>query len=356
MGEKILIYGSYGYTGNLIAELAVQKGIPVLLSGRNRDKLNEQGKRLQLPVQGADVESPKELDDLLKHADVVIHCAGPFIHTWKPVAEACLRNQCHYLDITGEIAVFESLKAMDSQFREKNLMVMPGAGFDVVPTDCMAATLHRSMPDAVSLELGFMGLGGGISHGTAKTMIENLGRGGLIRENNKLKEIKAAGKTRAIDFGVMKASAVSIPWGDLSTAYTSTGIGNITVYMAAKPAMIRGMKLSNYFGPVLRSAWFRNRLKKKISKWPPGPGKKERMEGRSYIWGCIKNEKGDSKEAVFVTREGYQLTAETALLIGGKIISGEFSTGYHTPAGQYGHHLIFEIEQTEWVKTPGVDV
>jgi short subunit dehydrogenase-like uncharacterized protein len=349
MNETIVVYGSYGYTGNLIAEIAAKTQLPVRLSGRNPDKLNAQGERLKLPVKAASTDSPGELDELLQDADVVINCAGPFTHTWKPMAEACLRNQCHYLDITGEITVFESLKAMDSQFRNKNLMAMPGAGFDVVPTDCMAAYLHQSMPDATHLELGFMGLGGGISHGTAKTMIENLGRGGLIRVNGELKQVKTAGISKVIDFGVKKAKAVAIPWGDLSTAYSTTGIGNIIVYMAANSGMVRGMKLSNYVGPVLRSSWFRTLLKKKISKWPPGPGEKERRNGRSYIWGCIKNDKGLSKEAVFVTKEGYQLTAEAAVLIVRKILNGDFSPGYHTPAGKFGVNLVFEIEVTEWM-------
>lgn len=349
MKGKIVIYGSYGYTGDLIAELAAKMEMPVLLSGRNTEKLKRQGERLQLPVKSASIDSSGELDELLHDADVVIHCAGPFIHTWKPMAEACLRNHCHYLDITGEVGVFESLMGMDHQFRESNLMVMPGVGFDVVPTDCMAAFLYQSMPDATHLELGFMGLGGGISHGTAKTMIENLGSGGLIREGGMLKNVKTAYKSKWIQFGKKKANAVTIPWGDISTAYRTTGIENIYVYMAAKPAMIRAMKISNFFAPVLRSRWFRKRFNKQVNKWPSGPEREARTNGKSYIWGSVINGKGEKKEAVFVTKEGYQLTAEMSLLIAQKVSTGDFTSGYQTPAGKFGEQLIFEIEKTEWI-------
>jgi len=349
MKNKILIYGSYGYTGNLISEIAAQKRLPVILSGRNQEKLVKQGERLKLPVKKASVESTGELDEVLSDAQVVIHCAGPFIHTWKPMAEACLRNQCHYLDITGEVAVFESIKVMNKRFLEQNLMAMPGVGFDVVPTDCMAAYLYQSMPDATHLELGFMGIGGGISHGTAKTMVENLGRGGLIRENGDLKRVPSAYKAKSINFGRKSIDAVTIPWGDLSTAYTTTGIPNISVYMAATKGMIRGMKLSNFLAPVLKLNSVKNWLKKRIEAKPTGPDKDQRKNGKSMIWGRVENSIGAAKEAVFETKEGYQLTAEMSLLIAEKVMTGECRPGYQTPADLFGDDLIFEIEKTEWI-------
>jgi len=349
--KKCVIYGSYGYSGNLIAEIASTSGKPVLLSGRNEEKLAKQAERLGLNYQKASLESEEEMDALLREAAVVIHCAGPFTHTWKPMAKACLRNRCHYLDITGEIDVFESLKRLGSAFKEKHLMAMPGVGFDVVPTDCVAVRLCEKLPDAVNLELAFWSLRSGVSQGTAKTMIENLGKGGLIRENGKLKRVPAAYKSKTIHFGKRSSTAVSIPWGDVSTAYTSTGIENIVVYMAAPNRMIRLMKLSNYIKPILGSNWLKTYLKKKIERKPAGPGKEELEKGRSLIWGRAENEKGESEEVIIQTPEGYKLTAETAWLIAGKILNGDVKPGYQTPAGCYGPELIFEIEETKQIFT-----
>lgn len=350
--NKIVIYGSYGYTGNLIAELASKSGLNVLLSGRDDQKLTEQSARLGLSYRRASLDSNDEMDHLLSNADVVIHCAGPFVRTWKQMAEACIRNQCHYLDITGEILVFESLKTMDSQFKEAGIMAMAGTGFDVVPTDCLASFLSSRLPDAEKLELAFMGLGGGVSRGTAKTMIENIGEGGLIREKGLLRKVPAAYKTKKINFGKKESLSVSIPWGDISTAYTSTGIPDITVYMSAPSKMIRAMKFSNYIRFLLKMGFFKNKLLKKIDQRPPGPDSSQREHGKSYIWGRVENKTGHHLEAVIKTCEGYRLTADMAWIITNKVINGEFETGYQTPSMVFGSGLIFEHPETKWITKP----
>lgn len=350
--NKIVIYGSYGYTGDLIAELASKSGENVLLSGRDDQQLTEQSARLGLPYRRASLDSDEEMDHLLSSADIVIHCAGPFVRTWKQMAEACIRNRCHYLDITGEILVFESLKKMGAEFKEAGIMAMPGTGFDVVPTDCLASFLSSHMPDAEKLELAFMGLGGGVSRGTAKTMVENIGEGGLIRRKGHLKKVLAAYKTKKINFGDRESSAVSIPWGDISTAYTSTGIPDITVYMGAPSRMIRSMKLSNYIRFFLKMGFVKKLLQKKIDQRPAGPNDSQRERGKSYIWGRVENKVGDHLEAVIQTCEGYRLTAEMAWNIANKVKNGQFEAGYQTPSKMYGSDLIFEHPDTKWIIKP----
>lgn len=342
-----IIYGSYGYTGRLIAEKAVNSHTNVILSGRNEEKLKKQSEKLGLPYHTADLSDPAKMDRLLKDADLVIHCAGPFIHTWKPMLDACIRNSCHYLDITGEIPVFEGIKARNGEIEAAGIMAMPGTGFDVVPTDCLALYLKNKLPDADSLELAFMGLGGGVSHGTAQTMAENLGRGGAIRKNGKIKSVPAAWRTRTIDFGSKTRTAASIPWGDVSTAHFTTGIENIIVYTAMKESAIRWLKLSNWIAPVLRLEAIRSFAKKQIGKKVTGPDQKAREEGKSYIWGEIKNESGEIVTARQVTPEGYRLTALSSLHIAKKVSEGNFKPGYQTPASAYDEDLILEIEGTE---------
>src|SRR5690606_5088937 len=95
--------------------------------------------------------------------DLVLHCAGPFGETSRPMLKACLRAGAHYLDITGEIAVFEAVMARDPEIRRAGVAAIPGVGFDVVPTDGLAALLGQALPGATHLELAFAGLGGGVS-------------------------------------------------------------------------------------------------------------------------------------------------------------------------------------------------
>jgi short subunit dehydrogenase-like uncharacterized protein len=342
-----IIYGSYGYTGRLIAEKASEYHSDIILSGRNEEKLREQSESLNLPFKVADLSDSKQMDALLEDAGLVIHCAGPFVHTWKPMLDACIRNRCHYLDITGEIPVFEAIKARDDEIKSAGIMALPGAGFDVVPTDCLALFLKKQLPDAESLELAFMGLGGGVSHGTAQTMAENLGSGGAIRKNGQIKPVLAAFKTRTIDFGSKTRTAASIPWGDVSTAHFTTGIDNIIVYTAMKESAIRWMKFTNWISPVLKLSPIKSLIKNLISKKVTGPDQESRKTGRSYIWGEVTNSSGDIVKARLTTPEGYRLTALSSLHIAKKVSKGNFKNGYQTPASAFGEDLILEIEGTE---------
>ena len=99
--------------------------------------------------------------------------------------DACLAARAHYLDITGEIAVFESAAARDADARSAGVMLLPGIGFDVVPSDCLALHVRENFADAHELTLGFFGLGS-VSHGTATTIVENVHRGGFVRRDGKL--------------------------------------------------------------------------------------------------------------------------------------------------------------------------
>jgi short subunit dehydrogenase-like uncharacterized protein len=341
--KTIIIYGSYGYTGSIIAQMAAGSGQPVVLSGRNPARLEQQAGELNLPFRAVSLGDAGAMDALLSDALLVIHCAGPFLHTWKPMAEACLRNGCHYLDITGEIDVFESLKKLDERFRQAGVMALPGAGFDVVPSDCLAMMLKERLPDAVTLELAFAGLGGGISRGTSLSAAERAGTGGAIRRNGRLVPVATAALTREVDFGRGPKPVVSIPWGDLSTAYTSTGIPEITVYMAVPMKIIRLMRFSRILNPLLRTRAVRNLLKKWIGSRPEGPTPGQRESGRSIFRARAANAEGREVFAGLITPEGYRLTALTAWHIAGKVAQGELKIGYQTPSSAYGSGLILEI-------------
>ncbi|MGF1670042.1 MAG: saccharopine dehydrogenase family protein [Balneolaceae bacterium] len=346
--KRWIIYGSYGYTGSLIAEKLVDSDYEIILSGRNSVKLQHQSEQLGFNWIKADLNNLAEMNQLLGESELVIHCAGPFKYTWKKMAEACIRNNCHYIDITGEIEVFEGLKLMDKEIMEAGIMALPGAGFDVVPSDCLAGYLKSKLPDAHELELAFAGLGGGVSHGTSKTMIENLGSGGAVRRNGKIKRVPLANSVKTFDFpDGKKRTAVSIPWGDLSTAFTSTGIPDITVYMAIPKSSIKWMKLMNYMTFLFKTDLIKYILNKIIERRPAGPHKKQRETGKSYFTGTVYNKNGDSFSAGLKTPEGYRLTAAAAVLIAEKISVGKWKAGYHTPVTAFGTDLILEIKGTE---------
>jgi short subunit dehydrogenase-like uncharacterized protein len=341
---NFLIYGANGYTGELITRFAAERGMKPILAGRSKAKVAEIAGRHGFEYRVFSLDETAKLDAALQEVDVVLHCAGPFSITSRPMVEACLRNKKHYTDITGEIAVFESCAARDRQAKDAGIMLMPGVGFDVVPSDCLARHLKDRLPTATHLSLAFYGVGR-VSHGTQATMTMNVGKGGAIRRDGKITPVPAAWRTREIDFGEVKKTGVTIPWGDVATAFHSTGIPNIEVYTIVPKSQLKLLKLSRYIGWLLATGPFQKYLQSKIPAG--GPSDAERTKGKSLMWGEASDDNGNRVESRQQGPEGYTLTAIAALNIVDKILAGNFTPGYQTPAKAYGADLVMEIEGTE---------
>ncbi len=346
MKSDFLLYGANGYTGRLIARLAVERGVRPVLAGRDARALGRLGEELGLETRVFALDDARALDSALRDFPAVLHCAGPFSRTSRPVADACLRTRTHYLDITGEIAVFEALAARDAEAREAGVTLLPGVGFDVVPSDCLAAHLKRRLPTATRLVLAIKGTGR-ISHGTATTMVENINRGGLVRRAGRLTPVPSAWRTRMIDYGRGPESATTIPWGDVSTAFHSTGIPNVEVYAAIPSAARLMMKASRVVGPLLATAPAQRFLKSRIKAQPAGPSDEERAKGRSFVWGEATDDAGARAVSRLRGPEGYTLTALTALAAVGRVTRGEAPKGFQTPSKAFGADFIMEIEGVE---------
>jgi short subunit dehydrogenase-like uncharacterized protein len=342
----LIIFGSYGYTGSIIVDHCRKKQLKVLLSGRNAAKLKAQSEESGYPFLVADVNDHEALVSLLKQGILVIHCAGPFQFTAKQMVTACLEAGTHYTDITGEYMVFELMAGYDAIAKSKNIIIIPGVGFDVVPSDCLALHLRNKLPSATHLQLAFAQSNGQLSRGTALTAVEGLGHGTVTRVNGKLVESPLGAKILNINFGQFIRTALCIPWGDVSTAYRSTGIPNIEVYTGMSPKAVRFAKFSKWLNWLLRKENVRKFLRKKINSGAAGPDKERREQGRSFFWGKVWDDHGAVAEARLETMSGYELTATTAVLIAGKIVNGDVRPGSYTPAEYFGPDLILEAPNT----------
>lgn len=338
-----MIYGANGYTGELIAREAVRRGHRPVLAGRNADAMENLARELGLEHRVFALNQCDPVEASLRGQNVVLNCAGPFAHTYRPMADACLRTGTHYLDITGEVSVFEALFARDAEARTAGVMLMPGVGFDVVPSDCLAAHLKRRLPTANRLALGFQGLGK-VSRGTATTMVENMHRGGLVRENGILRRVPAAWQTRVIDFGNGPVKAITIPWGDVSTAYRSTGIPNIEVYLAAPLRLRVAARMSRYVGWLVGSSFVQKLIKQRIRKAPPGPTESERSLGKSFLWGEAKDATGLRVVSRLRGPDGYTLTVRSALAVVERVLAGEARPGFQTPSSMFGPDFVLGLE------------
>ena len=344
--NKLLIYGAYGYTGRLIVDECLEKGMKPLVAGRDAEKMKAFATKKDLEYEVFEVNQKSKLEKWLSKGDVVIHCGGPFIHTAKQMIEGCLATQTHYTDITGEYQVFDMAQTYSEEAKSKGLMLLPGAGFDVVPSDCLAAHLHEKLPDAVTLELAFMSQGGRLSRGTTKTMIENMGDPQVIRKDGEYAYQIMGVSNKIIDFGESKSISIGITWGDISTAFFSTGIPNIEVFTGTTNEQLAKVKRMGKISFLLKSKMVKNFLKNMLDKKPDGPSEERRQGAQMMLWGKVSNGKKEV-EARLSTPNGYTLTAITSVLIVEKIMSGMFKPGFQTPSSAYGKNLILEVDGCE---------
>jgi short subunit dehydrogenase-like uncharacterized protein len=338
-----LLYGAYGYTGELTARVARERGMSLVLAGRDAAKTEAVAKRTGMEHRVFPLDDVARLDEGLRGVDVVLHCAGPFARTSRPMVDACLRAKAHYLDVTGEIEVFEACAARDAEAKERGVMILPGAGFDVVPSDCLAAHVASRLPDATHLTLAFLS-SGQVSHGTATTMVENAHRGGLVRRNGVLTNIPLGSLSRFIDYGRgEQVPSMAIPWGDVSTAFYSTRIPNIEVYIPAPRAMRMGAGAMGLFGPIVGSGPVQKLLKRAVDARPAGPTDEQRARGSSSLFAEVTNEKGEARAARLFTPEGYTLTADASLAILERVLGADFEPGFRTPSLAYGADFVLGL-------------
>ncbi len=345
--DKVLLYGANGYTGELIARYAKDYNIAPVLAGRNEKTISSLAERLQLTYRIFSLDDANELQQQLLDVKQVIHAAGPFANTGKQMVEACIATHTHYIDINGDISVFERIKTYDAAAKQAKVMLMPGAGFDVIPTDCTALHLKEQLPDATHLQLAFIPKGGQVSHGTATTMASRLGEGSTARENGKLVRKPLGHKGMWLDVNGKNLFVMTLPWGDISTAHHTTGIANVEVYTGMKPTVYRLLKFQFLFNWLLRTKFIRNIIQQKINQRPAGPTDEQRANASTTIWGKVWNAKGEEKISVLQCADGYSVTAWGCLLITQKIMKGDFKAGYQTPASCYGKDLILEIPKSK---------
>ncbi len=338
----IMIYGATGYTGKLTARTAKAQGLSPVLAGRSAEKVKAVAEPLGFTWRAFDLSDSKAIDKGLEDVAVVLHIAGPFSATSKPMADACIRGGVHYLDITGEIDVFEALAGRDAEARRAGVMLLPGVGFDVVPSDCMAAHMKRRMPDATDLKMYIGGLGS-VSRGTAKTMVEGIAQGTRVRRGGKIVTL-ARPSEATCDFGQGEKPTMAVSWGDVSTAFYSTQIPDIEAHFEAVPQMKAMMGLPGFVKAFMGLSFMQGFLKRQIDRQPEGPTDEQRRAGHSIVVAVATNAKGERATSRLRTPEGYSLTAETGLAIAKRVAAGDFKPGFMTPSLAYGADFVLAFD------------
>src|SRR5262245_60737562 len=346
MPKPWMLYGANGYTGELIAREAVRRGLNPVLAGRTAAKVERLASALGVQARSFDLENATTVRRCIDGAALVLNCAGPFSATAAPMMTACLAAHVHYLDITGEISVFEHARTLDAEARAAGIVVCPGVGFDVIPTDCVAAALKAALPDATHLALGFDSRSG-FSPGTAKTSVEGLAQGGKVRQDGRIISVPLAYNTRRIDFGDGEKLAMTIPWGDVSTAYATTGIPNIEVYIPGSSAMVARARRANWLRWLLSMGVIQKFIKRRIARTVKGPSAAKRETQPTFVWGEVTNARGDKRTARIKTANGYSLTVTGALAVVEHLLAHDMPGGTYTPATLIGPDLVMRLPGSE---------
>ncbi|HZZ61266.1 MAG TPA: saccharopine dehydrogenase NADP-binding domain-containing protein [Roseiarcus sp.] len=342
MNGTILIYGVTGYTGKLIARTAVGRGARPVLAGRSFMRVKAVAEPLGLTGRAFDLGDPAAVDAALKQVSVVLSAAGPFSATFRSLVDACIRNRVHYLDITGEIDVFEAIAARDAEARSVGVTLLPGVGFDVAPSDCLAAHLKRRLPDANDLKLYFSH-GANMSRGTAKTMIESIAAGARLRRRGRIVSRDRA-EAGSCDFGKGEKATIQVSWGDVATAFRSTGIPDIEAHFEASPPMMAFARTPWFVKSFLALRPMQSLLKAQVDRLPEGPSEAARRAGRAVLVGVARNAKDQTVRSRLTTPEGYSLTAAVAFDVASRIAAGEVKPGFQTPSLAFGADYILGFD------------
>jgi short subunit dehydrogenase-like uncharacterized protein len=339
-----MIYGANGYTGHLVAVEARRRDLMPVLAGRHAGPIEKLAAELGLPMRVFGIEDAPAAAAAIADMAVVANCAGPFAATSAPMIDACLRSRAHYLDITGEIDVFLAAQRRHADAQAAGIVICPGVGFDVIPTDCIAALLKEALPDATHLLLAFDARGP-MSPGTARTMAQSprLGqRGGRVRRDGLIEEVPLAHSSRRIEFAGGSAIAIAIPWGDLATAWFSTGIPNIETYAVVPRAAATASRVLNWLRPLLASTPGQMLLRG-LANRASGPSEEQLRAGRSRLWGEVRNAAGQRCTAQLETANGYRLTADGTIMAVQYLLTNAPPGGYYTPSMLLGPRCVEQL-------------
>jgi short subunit dehydrogenase-like uncharacterized protein len=337
---KIILYGANGYTAKLILDEMLTRGIIPVIAGRNVDAINTLADKYKFSPQIFSLKDFQVVKENLLGTHTLLNCAGPFSETAEILMDACIETKTNYLDVTGEIKIFEAAWKRNEKAKEAGITILPGVGFDVITTDCISKKLKEEMPDANTLRIGIASKKSKISRGTLISSINQFGEDTIIRKNGNLIPIRWGSRTRMIDFGLFRSEAVAIQWGDVCNAFYSTGIPNIEAYLSLPSLLITLLKKSKSFKKFLSSEFSKKSLIKFASRNIKGPNQKQRNKAEIFIWGEVQNTKGEKLEQVYQFPDGYDLTAKSASEVVLRILKDKLKSGTQTPSLVFGSNFM----------------
>ncbi len=348
MQKKWMIYGAYGFTGSLLAKIAADKGFKPVLAGRDALKTKRLALSLGLDFKVFSLDEDSIIEKNLKDIDLLYNLAGPYCKTAPTMVEACLRTKTHYMDLTGDIEIYDFLYSLDKVAIENEILIMPGVGFNVIATECVAAHTVQKLSTCDHLDI-VMATQAKPSKGTFKQMIALLPRGGYEIENHELKRRNIGKSDIKIKYPDKRRTPFSIPIGELIACHKSLNIANIRVHYAMSSSWVR---MTETMIDIIAKFSGKNYGKKVLSNFASnyikGPDETSMLHDKAYVYAKASSDLGVYAETMIKTPEPYYFTALITLKVIQKVLDGEYK-GALTPVEAFGSSIIFEVEGVEYV-------
>ena len=313
-----MLYGATGYTGALIAQRGLECGHRPVLAGRSAPAVSALAERLGLPHRVLKLDDPAALEGALADVDLVLNAAGPFLHTAAPLAQACLDAGVHYLDISNELQVFRALYVLDQPAKPAGVSIIPGVGFGVIATNCLARYVSEAVGGAEHLEVASRVASAQPGPGAAATMQENLPYGGWIRQGGELTPKEFFTGVTTIGFPDGPCEAMPVPTGDLEAAFHATGAPNVVAYAVSPPVLDVD---ATHDGDSVPSA------------------------SRSFGWARATGRDGSMAEAWLETGDSYAFTPAASIRAVEETLKG-IAPGALSPGAAFGADFAFTIQDT----------
>lgn len=342
MSGRALLYGASGYTGRLVARRLANERVDLVLAGRDAHRVAAVAEPLGLAWTAFDLSDPDEMARALRDVEVVLHAAGPFERTAAPMLAQCLEARTHYLDLGGEWPVFLDLMTHDAQARAAEIMIMPGVGLTIAATDCLLALAKQAQPDAVKLRLG-VSRPEVVTRGTVVSASNLLSPYVVIRRGGRLVRAPAGGLTHAFDFGDGLREAVALSWADVVTGELTTGVRDIEVY-----SELSWSQRLTYRGSGMAMAWtgagpWRAVGGALAAAWPEGPREEDRGRAEfSMVCEAVDPWRRVTRVRMR-TKDGYTVSELTAAAAVRRVLAGDWSAGFQTPARVFGADFILDL-------------
>jgi short subunit dehydrogenase-like uncharacterized protein len=343
MSRALMIYGATGYTGKLLAHAAADYDLQPVLAGRDAAKLRAVAEPLGLRHRVVRVDDVGRQAEALRDVHVLLNAAGPYAATAGSWVDACLRTGTHYLDVAGELTVFGAIERRDAEAREEGVMLMPGAGFVVVASDCLAAHVAERLPGADRLRIG-TSRSLFLSRGSAKTMIALVADAVAVRRDGLLTSVPIGAVEHEFDYGYGRRRSTAMSMPELVTAFRTTGIGNIEAYIEVNAVERAAFRLAARWAWLVRNPLCQIALLTQTELLPDGPSGDDRAHGARAVVVEAEDRTGRTVGARVVTPDAYRFTAATALTIAARVLRDELQPGFRTPAQAYGADFVLGLE------------